>query len=379
MKLQCFHCGAVGSIDDSHVGSTVKCPQCQKSFETFENVLEKDGENRIELECPACHVAGSSSDAFLGRTVKCPECDTLFVVQEDPEDIEVIKPEFLEKDHDMGEPVAQAAPVAQAVEEDDIDSEILHVLDAALPEVPDEPDGQITLSGAEMSQDEAFEKSFAATSAHGINGEASTEKKLDPQEVVTGDGEEELELELGGDSELEIVGEDQGDVSEIAELEVEGEIFSEQEEAPEVSADVDAEEDEFPAEVVVEPYGLEKEQCWQCGKESDGEHFMVLEGRAYCGECIPKKHEPDVDPADPDGLGLAERVAEAAGIGGAGAAAAEKEQAADVGDSDDEIESCHVGEAGAQSQKSKSARVLLVAGAAAVIIAILALWGLGLL
>ena len=43
-------------------------------------------------------------------------------------------------------------------------------------------------------------------------------------------------------------------------------------------------------DVVVEdePYGIDKEQCWQCGKkDSVGEPFVAIDGRLYCTDCSP--------------------------------------------------------------------------------------------
>ena len=41
-------------------------------------------------------------------------------------------------------------------------------------------------------------------------------------------------------------------------------------------------------EIELEPYGIDKEQCWQCGKiDSIGEPFIARNGRLYCKDCAP--------------------------------------------------------------------------------------------
>jgi hypothetical protein len=52
-------------------------------------------------------------------------------------------------------------------------------------------------------------------------------------------------------------------------------------------------QDEPAAKIVLDgveqsPYGIEKEQCWQCGKkDSVGMPFIAKDGRLYCPDCLP--------------------------------------------------------------------------------------------
>ncbi|MCP3891737.1 MAG: hypothetical protein GY702_23140, partial [Desulfobulbaceae bacterium] len=71
-------------------------------------------------------------------------------------------------------------------------------------------------------------------------------------------------------------------------------------------AAVETESFEDLEDVQQEPYGVAKEQCWQCGKESDGESFTAKDGRLYCLDCLPEEIASELDP---DGLGLAEAAA----------------------------------------------------------------------
>ena len=61
--------------------------------------------------------------------------------------------------------------------------------------------------------------------------------------------------------------------------------FPEAEEEPDVIIGDDSDEIVIVEE---EPYGFDKEQCWQCGKkDSIGEPFIAVDGRLYCTDCLP--------------------------------------------------------------------------------------------
>jgi hypothetical protein len=98
---------------------------------------------------------------------------------------------------------------------------------------------------------------------------------------------------------------DSAEVMEFADADLPGDDF-EVEEEPDVIIGNDADD-----AVVVEdePYGLDKEQCWQCGKkDSVGEPFIAVDGRLYCTDCLP---------AEEDGISAANIAA--AGVVGAAA------------------------------------------------------------
>lgn len=72
--------------------------------------------------------------------------------------------------------------------------------------------------------------------------------------------------------------------------------------------------DSDEAVVEDEPYGIDKEQCWQCGKkDSVGEPFVAIDGRLYCTDCLP------ADESENESGAGAENIA-AAGVAGAAAA-----------------------------------------------------------
>jgi hypothetical protein len=80
----------------------------------------------------------------------------------------------------------------------------------------------------------------------------------------------------------------------------------------------DREEDDLEVDVIIgddvdetvviedEPYGMDKEQCWQCGKkDSVGEPFIAVDGRLYCTDCLPAEEPEKIEPSATDALGAA--------------------------------------------------------------------------
>jgi hypothetical protein len=54
------------------------------------------------------------------------------------------------------------------------------------------------------------------------------------------------------------------------------------------------EEDLETDEIELQPYAIDQEQCWQCGKQnSDGNPFIVQNGRTYCIDCAPVEESED--------------------------------------------------------------------------------------
>ena len=89
--------------------------------------------------------------------------------------------------------------------------------------------------------------------------------------LFAGDEKKDEEKESGGAQEGD-------EVMAFAEADLPGA----EEEAPDVIIGDD------DGAVEDEPYGIAKEQCWQCGKEdSVGEPFVAIDGRLYCTECSP--------------------------------------------------------------------------------------------
>lgn len=95
------------------------------------------------------------------------------------------------------------------------------------------------------------------------------------------------------------------EVLEFADTDLPGD-DSEVEEEPDVIIGDDSDD----VVVVEEPYGFDKEQCWQCGKkDSVGEPFIAVDGRLYCTDCLPAE-EPEDD-------GISAASVAASGVAGA--------------------------------------------------------------
>jgi hypothetical protein len=85
----------------------------------------------------------------------------------------------------------------------------------------------------------------------------------------------------------------EAEVGEAEEMPATGELASGEEEGGGIEPAVSA-------EIEDEPYGLEKQQCWQCGREEDAEGaFTSKDGRLYCPGCLPAEAGEEADSAGP--------------------------------------------------------------------------------
>lgn len=269
----------------------------------------------MKLQCPHCGVKGSAEDSYSGRKVKCPKCQGLFELQ--PE----MAFELTESSRLVSElvstPLEQAAPVGEV--------ELPRAAEIGLSEV--EADEAIAVEDLEKSveiEQELTEPGQETTSS-------SDEEVLDWDDIASeidlelaqGDMKDELEesqedgpAELSSiQDEFEIPASDfdltaEEDLAEIAETDLTQESplldpvdleSPEQEMADELEETVESTEnyaegdveDEVPLvqedeEIELEPYGIDKEQCWQCGKkETLGESFVARDDRLYCTDCAP--------------------------------------------------------------------------------------------
>ena len=123
---------------------------------------------------------------------------------------------------------------------------------------------------------------------------------------VDDETDEAVSLDFGDEEITDNI--DSAEVLELADIDLVEE-KSEAEDEPDIVIGDDSDD------VVViedEPYGLDKEQCWQFGKEdSVGEPFIAIDGRLYCTDCLPAEEVKE------DGMSAA--YAAAAGVAGAAA------------------------------------------------------------
>jgi len=312
MKLHCPHCGVKGSAEDSYSGRNVQCPRCQGVFEVIpEMALVLTGEAPL---------ASESSTTPTELIAALEELDTAVEgerdVREADDDEQSISDDQAEPaGADEKQPVGQEEPEPaiegeEALEWEDRTSEFgLQSADQAGEE---EPEVDLEQSPAELRfQEDDFEQP------------ASDPAEAEPQAVAEIETEEKLEASVEAAEETEDVAETEMETAvetddkandDKADNEPEKDIWAEWDESPmlgpvdfggskaEVAGDrvVSAQSDQVAAdaqegkasdgqektEVELEPYGIEQEQCWQCGKKDNlGEPFITKDGRMYCADC----------------------------------------------------------------------------------------------
>lgn len=312
----------------------------------------------MKIYCPHCGVKGSADDSYSGRKIKCPKCQEMFDLKPD---MAIDQSEFLTTDLESEAPPETVAE--DVVQEDsslDLDSPVVALAESEeeqldeLLDLGEDPGGALGVEGPESTEltveDDSLDwgdfgaeldKEIAASEAEDATGDLS---ELDdfPKEdgpiAELGDSDESLSLD---DSNTD------NNLSTLTAAEVVMPLFVDDENNDDVSAEVsnddltdaidssevlgfaDADlpgddEVEEEADVILgddsddvvivedEPYGLDKEQCWQCGKkDSVGEPFIAIDGRLYCIDCLPAE--------EAEGEGTSVTNIAAAGVAGAAA------------------------------------------------------------
>ena len=364
MKIYCPHCGVKGSADDSYSGRTIKCPKCQEMFDlTTDMAIDPSEFLTVDLDSPVAALAESEErvDGPLDLSEDLEDVlDSPELAEDDvePEDLaaddedsidwgdfgaaldkEIAESEaknvtgdlletddFLEEDGpiasqgdsdenlslddiditednelagDLGDllrggPEDAADVLEEVVEEHiDIDEEIAEPLAAEEDEILDIVD---TVEAIEDTVEEDVD----------TNLDPLTEPDVVMPLFVDDEPDEAVSLEFGDEEITDDI--DSAEVLEFADIDLVEE-KSEVEDEPDIIIGDDSDD------VVViedEPYGLDKEQCWQCGKEdSVGEPFIAVDGRLYCTDCLPAEEVKE------DGVSAA--YAAAAGVAGAAA------------------------------------------------------------
>jgi hypothetical protein len=228
----------------------------------------------MRIYCPHCNVKGSADDSYLGRKVRCPKCQETFLVERE-----------LSLDHVELETAPATAVDSVAGEE----------ADKAILESPEVLEEQNYLEVAEESgQDEAEQAPPGS--------EEQVDPLLEETAALTEDADEQTIMPVGTESELE-PGEDATMVRQ-----------------PEEDAGVDEPPPLAVGEPVIatsvienEPYGVSKEQCWQCGKvAAAGEPFIARDGRLYCPDCLPEESKEQTQYEEGTAATADERVADEA-------------------------------------------------------------------
>lgn len=235
----------------------------------------------MKLLCPHCGVKGSADSSYLGKKVKCPKCSNAFQVKEEmalvlPEELPVapIEEETVAASKDEG-------PGIEAAQED--------------PPLSASEDTETIIQADELSATEAEENESLDWS----DIEAEIEGQQEGDRNV--DGDDDLE---GSPADLNSLLEDYGAADEntsgLQHEESPPAVAGDDQQGEEGRAKVESglldpqDPEELDKDLAMEmdgienePYGMAKEQCWQCGKEdSVGEPFIAKDGRLYCTDCL---------------------------------------------------------------------------------------------
>lgn len=235
----------------------------------------------MKLHCPHCGVNGTADDSYVGKRVKCPKCQTIFEagLEEQPKQDAVEVPEVM--------PVTAAPPkfklkppVAQvpSSEPDDLEGD-----SPAQPAPDPDPVSVEEESGEESIGWEDIVREIEAEDA-AVPRPSDFVTEGPPAGSLT---DEPLTADLAGSEEAETA---EGELEEPSSLDLDAE------EKLEPGLPVDAEPVGGEEEIEDRPYGLDGEQCWQCGKSDSGEEpFVAKDGRLYCTECLEREEE-DAEP-----------------------------------------------------------------------------------
>lgn len=303
MNLHCPHCGVKGSADDSYSGRRVKCPKCDTIFKlTPDPAIELAGDaspalstSSISLHCPECGVSGTADASYNGQSVRCPQCTAIFTAGS-----------VLTAEH----AVETVTGIADAPDES--------VLPAGATEVVDEPvmtaeaavDAVEGISGESTEQVAMVEEGVVLDAVEPVSdieeSPADVYETVDMEELEPAPTVEEIGI-IAGDEDLlletadfveEVAAAEEDEEGVGTELEevvllAEGEELDEPQAAPPAQESVDV----SAAPVEQTPYGVDTEECWQCGKtDSSGQPFTTKDGRMYCSDCVPVEEAAEVEP-----------------------------------------------------------------------------------
>ena len=311
MKIYCPHCGVKGSADDSYSGRKIKCPKCQGMFDLTSDMAI----DQSEFPSPSVEDALNLEESKAEKSLQEAGDSALHLPDEISSfDEEKATEEVTEVLLDLPE---NSAPEIVAAESDDakgpVDAEAL----------TEESDDSIDWDdfGAELDKEIAENEMQAKRDELAATDSADDEG---PVAALNAQTDEDFEIDISGEREESIdenalaadlgnvLGGRTDDLEEITEeLETEAEVAIDTEEASGSMAfaevdlpEDDQEQDDLDVDVIIgdetddevdemvevedEPYGMDKEQCWQCGKkDSVGEPFIAIDGRLYCTDCLP--------------------------------------------------------------------------------------------
>ena len=316
MKIYCPNCGVKGSADDSYSGRKIRCPKCQEMFDlTPDMAIDQSEFLTVDLEAEGLKEE-VVQDALQKEDVVPLDspADVSLDIDGEPRDVvEPLEPLVAEKGGD---------PEGLGQEGDSLDwGDFGAELDKEIAEIEtegatadllvedfEEEDGPIADLG-DFDLDRIPDNNGPAddlTHIQSDDNKDTVDESVDSNPATQMASEVVMPLFVDDDKNDVVVGEDTPDVNDSAEV-----LAFAANDFPEDTDDVVAEKDSDDVVVEEEPYGIDKEQCWQCGKkDSVGEPFIAIDGRLYCTDCLP------ADEVEEDGGVSAADVA-AAGVVGA--------------------------------------------------------------
>ena len=302
----------------------------------------------MKIQCPQCGVLGSVNELYRGRRVKCPKCDHVFAFDEEMAGAPALatqeEPPSPSEDWHTDDADAALAPSSQEPPADDsllppdaADDASLSTDEpqlAAAEDAPDGLDGTLQPPAVDEGQDlHVTDEEAPATHAAHSSGEA-----------LPGDEERGA----GGDTGSALEGGKEPSSAAPALAETAESFVQEEVAIPSSAAEMPAMEQAAaaaptpagpppppePAAIATaaaagaaaaavaaagqggdkaslegveqRPYGVDKEQCWQCGKkDSVGVPFIAKDGRLYCPGCLPADKEEAASAGDAAPQGLA--------------------------------------------------------------------------
>ncbi|MGB3212314.1 MAG: hypothetical protein WBB19_16550 [Desulforhopalus sp.] len=311
----------------------------------------------MKLHCPHCGVKGSADDSYSGRQVKCPKCHGLFVLEPD------VAFDLSEDPSPLSTPSTSTESLVSADEapfdEDEDSGEAGLNISSFVTTAKETAELMKDLSGPEPEETAETTEQQEALDWEDVASE------IDLQQVESETGESPEELMEGGPADLsdspgdfeasdgdpevavesdripdemfsdDIWAEDEDVAQEVQNLHEESAIIdsaelesSEQEiesDLPEVDEIAENDEQEGAGEndrseqesdeIELEPSGIEKEQCWQCGKAgSVDDPFVEKDGRKYCAACLSIEDSEEIVDTGTDHDTEDAQAAEAAGL-----------------------------------------------------------------
>ncbi|TKB09987.1 hypothetical protein [Desulforhopalus sp. IMCC35007] len=311
MKIYCPHCGVKGSADDSYSGRKIKCPKCQGMFDLTSDMAIDQSEFSPPSVEDALNLEESKAEKSLQEasdpTLDLSDEVSSFDEKKAPEEVteglldlpDDSAPEIVAAESEDAEAPEDAEALVEESDEsidwDDFGAE----LDKEIAENEMQAKRDELTAPGSVDDDEG---PVAALNAQ-IDADIETDISGEREESID---EDDLAADLGN-----VLGGRTDDLEEIIEeLETETEAVIDTEEASAAMAFAEAdlpadgqEQDDSDVDVIIgdepdevdemvevedEPYGMDKEQCWQCGKkDSVGEPFIAIDGRLYCTDCLP--------------------------------------------------------------------------------------------